>query len=219
VVQPVSADRLVFGSGPAIRRRGRPNLIVGLVWRSRLALAILPIGANQKPGKITRKGGRRPSRVTRSALGVISAWLDTGAPGGWPALAARAPGADRCGARPVRRAAGKTRAPTPPWPGGPKSGRRRPGAQRSPERRADDRPELRCVRVSIILAALSQERRPARPGALCAPLMLVKKFLTPRLPTAGLSTAADEGLDRQHLLPRQQEATQFDDHRSSFVQR
>jgi hypothetical protein len=35
-------------------------------------------------------------------------------------LAARALGADRYGARPVRRAAGTIRAPTPPWPGGPK---------------------------------------------------------------------------------------------------
>ena len=49
------------------------------------------------------------------------------------ALAARAPSADRGGAEPVRRAAGTGRAPTPPWPGGPKSGRRRPGAQRSPQ--------------------------------------------------------------------------------------
>src|SRR5215468_4222413 len=31
VVHPVGADRLVFGSGLAIRRRGRPNLIVGSV--------------------------------------------------------------------------------------------------------------------------------------------------------------------------------------------
>ena len=54
-------------------------------------------------------------------------------PGGWPALAVRVPGAVRCGAEPVRWAAGTTRAPTPPWPGGPKSGRRRPGAQRSPK--------------------------------------------------------------------------------------
>jgi len=38
---------------------------------------------------------------------------------GGPLFAARAPGADRCGAEPVRRAAGTTRAPTPPWPGGP----------------------------------------------------------------------------------------------------
>jgi hypothetical protein len=52
--------------------------------------------------------------------------------GGWPAFAARAPGADRGGARPVRRVAGTARAPTPPWPGGPKSGKRRPGAQRFP---------------------------------------------------------------------------------------
>jgi len=52
-------------------------------------------------------------------LRVISARLHTGAPGGWPALAARAPGADRCGAWPVCRAAGTARALTPPWPGGP----------------------------------------------------------------------------------------------------
>jgi hypothetical protein len=73
--------------------------------------------------------------VTRSALVGDLGWLHTGAPGGWLALAVRAPGADRCGAWPVRRAAGVTRAPTPPWPGGPKSGKRRPGAHRSPEAR------------------------------------------------------------------------------------
>src|SRR5215468_4745090 len=89
-----------------------------------------------EPGKISRKGGRRPSHVTRSALAGDLPRLHTGAPEGWPALAARAPGADRCGARPVRRAAGTARAPTPPWPAGPKSGRRRPGAQRSPGRSA-----------------------------------------------------------------------------------
>jgi hypothetical protein len=87
-----------------------------------------------EPGKIRHKGGRRPSRVTRSALVRDLARLDTGVPGGWPALAARAPGADRCGAQLVRRAAGTTRAPTPPWPGGPKSGRRRPGAQCFPQK-------------------------------------------------------------------------------------
>ena len=95
---------------------------------------ILPIGANPSRGKITRKGGRRPSRVTRSALARDLARFHTGAPGGWPALAVRAPGADRCGAEPVRRAAGTGRALTPPWPGGPKTGRRRPGVQRFPER-------------------------------------------------------------------------------------
>src|SRR6516164_3584775 len=36
----------------------------------------------------------------------MSARLHTGAPGGWSPLAAHAPGADRCGARPVRRASG-----------------------------------------------------------------------------------------------------------------
>jgi hypothetical protein len=71
-----------------------------------------------QPGKITRKGGRRPSRVTRSALAGDLDRLHTGAPGGWPALAARVPGADRCGAWPVWRAAGTARAPTPPCPAG-----------------------------------------------------------------------------------------------------
>src|SRR6266536_3572446 len=43
---------------------------------------------------ITHKGGRWPSRVTRSALVRDLVRLHAGAPG-WPALAARAPGADR----------------------------------------------------------------------------------------------------------------------------
>jgi hypothetical protein len=53
---------------------------------------------------------------------------------------------------PVRRATGMTRAPTPPWPGGPKCGRRRPGAQRPPKARPPDRRQLRRVRVSVIFA-------------------------------------------------------------------
>jgi len=67
-----------------------------------------------------------------------------------PVLATRSPCADRCGAEPLRRAAGRTCAPTPPWPGGPKSGRRRLGVQRSPRKRAarDVRRELRRVRIS-----------------------------------------------------------------------
>jgi hypothetical protein len=40
---------------------------------------------------------------------------------------------DRCDARPVRRAAGGFRALTPPWPEGPKSGKRRPRPQRLPD--------------------------------------------------------------------------------------
>ena len=141
-----------------------------------------------EPGKITRKGGRRPSRVTRSALARDLARLHTGAPGGWPALAARAPGADRCGAEPVRRAAGTTRAPTPPWPGGPKSGRRRPGAQRSPERPAGDRRELRRARSAHPSRGACQDRRPA--GARRAPRALetVEKVLTGRR-MSGLSVS------------------------------
>jgi Phage integrase family len=74
------------------------------------------------PKRVASKGGRRrPSRVTRSALARDLARLHTGAPGGWPALAVRAPDADRCGAEPMRRTAGTARAPTPPWPGGPES--------------------------------------------------------------------------------------------------
>jgi hypothetical protein len=56
-----------------------------------------------KAGKITDKGGRRPSRVTRSALVGDLVRLHTGAPGGWRPLATRALGVDRCGSRPVRR--------------------------------------------------------------------------------------------------------------------
>jgi hypothetical protein len=98
--------------------------------------AVLPIGAKPKPGKISRKGGRRPSRVTRSALAGDLCLASHWSAGRMARFAARAPGADRCGPQPVRRAAGTARAPTPPWPGGPKSGRRRPGAQRSPGRPA-----------------------------------------------------------------------------------
>ena len=50
------------------------------------------------------------------APGHPSSRLLTGAPGGWPALATRAPDAARCGARPEQRAARTTCAPTPPWP-------------------------------------------------------------------------------------------------------
>lgn len=109
--------------------------------------------------------------MTRSALVRDLPRLHTGAPGGWPAFAARALGADRCSAQPVRRAAGTTRAPTPPWPGGPKSGRRRPGAPRSPERPPDDRRKLRRARISPNLCGASQQQRPAEPGALRVPLM------------------------------------------------
>jgi hypothetical protein len=130
------------------------------------------------PGKITRKSGRRPSHVTRSALARDLARLHTGAPGGWPALAARAPGADRCGPEPVRRAAGTTRAPTPPWPGGPKSGRRRPGAQHSPGRPAVDRRELRRVRISAILRAALVQWRASRARRAPRALEVVGKVLT-----------------------------------------
>ena len=90
-------------------------------------------GRQSQPGKIRYKGGRRPSRVTRSALVCDLARLHTRTPGGWPALAVRAPGADRCGAQPVRPGCRTGSAPTPPWPEGPKSGWRHPGARRPPE--------------------------------------------------------------------------------------
>jgi hypothetical protein len=45
---------------------------------------------------------------TTGATATITPWRSlTGAPGGWPALAARAPGTDRCGVRLVRRADGR----------------------------------------------------------------------------------------------------------------
>ena len=113
-------------------------------------------------GKISRKGGRRPSRVTRSAFAGDLARLHTGAPGGCPAFAVRAPGADRCGARPVRRAAGTACAPTPPWPGGPKSGKRRPGAQRLPERPAG------VIGGSSAASGLASSSRGADPKAVAS---------------------------------------------------
>jgi hypothetical protein len=62
-----------------------------------------------EPGKISRKGGRRPSRVTRSALAGDLCPASHWSAGTMAALAARAPGADRCSA-PVRRAAGNNSA-------------------------------------------------------------------------------------------------------------
>ena len=121
------------------------------------------------PGKITRKGGRRPSRVTRSALAGDLARLHTGAPGGWPAFAVRAPGADRCGAEPVRRAAGTGVARRRRR--GPEGLRAAGGAQARnvlPKSPHGDRRELRRVRISAILArrypgtATSQVRRASR---------------------------------------------------------
>jgi hypothetical protein len=108
--------------------------------------------------------------VTRSALAGDLARLHTGAAGGWPALAARAPGADRCGAQPVRWVAGTGSAPTPPWPGGPKSGWRRPGAQRFPGRSAVTGPSCAACGSASSSRAATHERRRAGPGALRAPL-------------------------------------------------
>src|SRR5260370_18182649 len=66
-----------------------------------------------EPGKITRKGGRRPSRVTRSALARDLARLHTGAPGGWPA-----PASPRLAliAAPLNRCGGPPPPPAPPPP-------------------------------------------------------------------------------------------------------
>jgi hypothetical protein len=128
-----------------------------------------------QPRKIRRKGGRRPSRVTRSALAGDLARLHSGASGGWPALAARAPGADRCGAEPVRRAAGTARAPTPPGPAGLRAAGGAQAHNVPPKGSAPDR-ELRCTSVSAHLA----RRLPRSGRARRAPRALedVKKVVT-----------------------------------------
>jgi hypothetical protein len=67
--------------------------------------------------KVSSPPGSTISRHARQKLRIFNmtcqnpnrrplARLHTGAPGGWPALATRAPSADRCGAQPVRRATG-----------------------------------------------------------------------------------------------------------------
>jgi hypothetical protein len=71
----------------------------------------------------------------------------------------------RCGG-----AAGTACAPTPPWPGGPKSGRRRPSAHRPLEGPLGDRQELRRCWLSAILARRYPRAAACRPGALRAPL-------------------------------------------------
>jgi hypothetical protein len=79
-----------------------------------------------EPGKITVKGARRASHVTRSALDRDLARFKTGALGGWPPGTRRAPRLSRRGAQLARLVSGAWSAPTPPWPEGPKSGTRRP---------------------------------------------------------------------------------------------
>ncbi len=97
-------------------------------WVSPLA-SILPIGAERRRGKISRMGGRRPSRVTRSALAGDLARLHTGAPGGWPALSARTPGADRAALSPYGGTRGRLARRRRRGPEGLRAAR---GAQRSP---------------------------------------------------------------------------------------
>ena len=135
-----------------------------------------------EPGKITRKGGRRPSRVTRSALAGDLARLHNGAPGGWSALAARAPGADRCGAQPVRRAAGQVARRRRRGPEGLSAAGGAQARNVPPEGPPGDRRELRRVRVSAAVA----RRLPGLvasqgPGALRAPLKQYGKFSPARL--------------------------------------
>src|SRR5215510_14915730 len=91
VIDGVYADQLI-GSvrRDAARRLHLPAALLGTArsW---------PSFDRRQPqaGKISCKGGRRPSRVTRSALVGDLARLHNGAPGGWTAFTARAPGADR----------------------------------------------------------------------------------------------------------------------------
>jgi hypothetical protein len=89
-----------------------------------------------------------------------------------------APGADRCGAQPVRRAAGTARAPTPPWPGGPKERQAAPRRATYP-RKACTVTGGNCAASGSASSSRSaaRARRPAGPGALRAPLMTVKKVL------------------------------------------
>ncbi len=116
-----------------------------------------------EPGKITRRSGRRPSRVTRSALARDLARLHTGAPGGWPLLqfarlALIVAALSRCGGPRGRLARRRRRGPA-----GPKSGRRRPGAQRFPRktRRAAGR-SCATYRPAQPARGACQDRRPAR---------------------------------------------------------
>jgi hypothetical protein len=100
-------------------------------------------------------------------------------------FAVRAPGADRCGAWPVQWAAGTARAPTPPWHGVPKSGKRRPARNVSPEGPPGDRRELRRVRVGVILAWRYPRVVAGRVRRAPRALEDVKKLLTDRWATCG----------------------------------
>jgi hypothetical protein len=90
-------------------------------------------------------------------------------------------GADRCGARPVPWAAGTARAPTPPWPEGPKSGKRRPRRATSP-----GRPRLvtgrSCAASGVSVTSRGAYPRAAASRARRAPRALedVRKVLTDR---------------------------------------
>ena len=128
-------------------------------------------------------------------------------PGGWPALAVRVPGAVRCGAEPVRWAAGTTRAPTPPWPGGPKSGRRRPGAHRSPKTNPRYRHSCAAHRSAHPARGAYQDRWLAWARRAPRALETVGKVLTRRglqLCTAGREGQRQPGATRGSPGTREQ---------------
>jgi hypothetical protein len=128
---------------------------------------ILSIGANPIRRKITVKGARRASHVTRErALERDLARLNTGAPGGWrPSLAlARRVGVTLQRARTVT---WDWSTPTPPWPGGPKL-RAAGGARRETSSLVQCRPAAGRTRCSHV--GVAAQRQPSavsrRPGAL-----------------------------------------------------
>jgi hypothetical protein len=118
-------------------------------------------------------------RAIGAPLPLILTGLQDAGAGGMALLAARAlPLTLRRVARAVGR--GVECAPAPTWPEGAKGRQPAPGAPQSPRTQASCRRLLRRLTVSACGARrFCMCRGQPRPGALRAPLMLVKKLLTP----------------------------------------
>ena len=102
------------------------------------------------------------------------------------AFAGRAPALTRCGAQLARSAAGAWSAPTPPWPGGPKSGTRRPACDGS-RVKAGQLPGGSCAALESALLSRGAGLTRADSRVRRAPRALedVRKVLTGRKRVSG----------------------------------
>jgi hypothetical protein len=156
--------------------------------------------APNEPWKITVRSGACAIRRTRRrrALDGALARLKTGPPGGWQRLrGARLP-LTRCGAQPVPLAAGASSAPTPPWPGGPKSGTRRPACEGS-QVDADQLPGGSCAvaRSALLPRGAGLTCAGGRARRALRALEAVEKVLTDRaLPRCPATMPCHDALPR-----------------------